>query len=85
MEAKKSAKQVSISDIAEALGLTASTISRALNGNPRISEATRERVVEQARRMNYNYNGAAASLRGLTNSKSLTRRRCWLSTTPTPG
>lgn len=63
MEAKKSAKQVSISDIAEALGLTASTISRALNGNPRISEATRERVIEQARLMNYNYNGAAASLR----------------------
>ena len=60
--AKKSGHST-IHDIAEALGLTASSVSRALNDNPRISEATRQAVREQAEKMNYHPNSVAAGLR----------------------
>lgn len=59
----KSGKQVGLKDLAEELGLTISTVSRALNNNPRISDATRERVQALARKRNYRQNMAAASLR----------------------
>lgn len=56
-------KITGIKDLAEALGLSTSTVSRALAGNPRISEETRIRVEEQARLMRYNANAVASSLR----------------------
>lgn len=45
--------RVTISDVAEALSLTKSTVSRALNGYPDISDATRLRVKRMAERMHY--------------------------------
>lgn len=45
--------RVTISDVAEALGLAKGTVSRALNGYPDISEATRLRVARMAERMGY--------------------------------
>lgn len=45
--------RVTISDVAEALALTKSTVSRALNDYPDISEATQLRVKRMAERMNY--------------------------------
>jgi LacI family transcriptional regulator len=45
--------RVTISDVAAALGLTKSTVSRALNGYPDIAEATQLRVQRMAKQMNY--------------------------------
>ena len=45
--------RVTISDMAEALGLTKSTISRAMNGYSDISESTQLRVKRMAERMSY--------------------------------
>ena len=45
--------RVKISDVAEALGMTKGTVSRALNGYPDIAEATRLRVRRKAEAMGY--------------------------------
>lgn len=45
--------RVTISDMSDALGLTKSTVSRALNGYSDISESTRLRVVRMAEKMGY--------------------------------
>lgn len=45
--------RVTISDMADALGLTKSTVSRALNGYPDIAESTQLRVKKMAQRLNY--------------------------------
>ncbi|WP_161890444.1 LacI family DNA-binding transcriptional regulator [Pontibacter russatus] len=55
--------KVTIHDIAQKLNITASTVSRALHNNPRISEATRKAVHKAARQMNYQPNNIAAALR----------------------
>ncbi len=44
---------VTIGTLAEELGVAKSTVSRALRGDPRISKATKERVVEHAARMGF--------------------------------
>lgn len=51
-----------IKDIAKALGLSVSTVSRALSGQGRLPEATRQRVREAARRFGYIPNRAAQTL-----------------------
>ena len=40
-----------LKELATELGLSQTTVSRALNGYPEVSEATRERVNEAARRL----------------------------------
>lgn len=52
-----------IHDIAKELNITASTVSRALNDHPRISEATKKAVLKVAKRLNYQPNHIAAALR----------------------
>ena len=51
-----------LKDLAEQLGLSQTTVSRALNGYPEVSEATRQRVLEAARRFNYRPNASARRL-----------------------
>ena len=55
--------KVTIHDIAEKLNITASTVSRALNNNPRISELTKKAVLKTAKQLNYQPNNIAAALR----------------------
>ncbi|AHM58486.1 LacI family transcriptional regulator [Flammeovirgaceae bacterium 311] len=55
--------KATIHDIAEMLNITASTVSRALNNNPRISENTRKLVIKTAKQLNYQPNNIAAALR----------------------
>ena len=54
---------VTISDIAKSLGITPSTVSRALSGSERVKESTRKAVEEAAEKMGYERNEAASSLR----------------------
>ena len=46
-------RRVTIADVAERLGVTKSTVSRALNGYPDIAEGTRIRIARTAERMGY--------------------------------
>lgn len=52
------ANRVSIADIANALGLSRNTVSKALNGSTGITNETRQRVLDQAVRMNYKMMGS---------------------------
>lgn len=49
-------------DIASELGVSQSTVSRALRGDPRVAATTTARVLDAARRLNYTPNLAARSL-----------------------
>lgn len=64
--------RATIKDIANALALSPSTVSRALADDPSINAETRRRVSEMARRLGYRRNSIASSLRrGRTQSVGL--------------
>lgn len=53
---------MNLKDLASQLDLSPTTVSRALNGFPEVSEETRRRVAEAARRANYSPNARAKGL-----------------------
>jgi LacI family transcriptional regulator len=53
---------MNLKQLSHQLGLSQTTVSRALNGYPEVSEETRRRVVDAARRHNYRPNTRAKSL-----------------------
>lgn len=55
--------QITIKDIAKALGVSPSTVSRALKDNPDISQETRDIIHKYAREHNYKPNTLALNLR----------------------
>ena len=55
--------EVTIKDIATALGMAPSTVSRALRGSYEINEKTRKRVEQYAQQVNYRRNTVAQNLR----------------------
>jgi len=58
-----------IHDIARALGIDSSTVSRALNDSPRVSKATKDRVLAKAEALGYQRNMLASNLRkNITNT-----------------
>lgn len=61
--------QYTIKDIAAEMGVSVSTVSRALNDHPHISEETKVKVRELVEKYDYRHNALAASLR---NSRSNT-------------
>lgn len=56
------AEQMNLKELSRKLGLSPTTVSRALNGYPEVNEATRERVTAAARRYNYQPNTRAIRL-----------------------
>ncbi|MGY5355876.1 LacI family DNA-binding transcriptional regulator [Wenyingzhuangia sp. IMCC45467] len=56
-------KKTTIYDIAKKLKITAATVSRALNNNPKISKATKQLVLKTANEMNYEQNKLAQALK----------------------
>lgn len=62
-------EKATIYDIAKELNISAATVSRALNNNPKISESTIKLVMDTAAKMNYKQNKLALALRsGKSNS-----------------
>ena len=59
----KSKKNISIYDIAKALNVSASTVSRALQDHPRISLEVRKKVQRKALELNYKPNRMAVNLK----------------------
>src|SRR5690606_30330351 len=55
--------EITMNDIASALGLSRSTVSRALQDHPHINAETKLKVVREAERLGYRYNAVAAGLR----------------------
>lgn len=55
--------KATLQDIAIKLNVTTSTVSRALNDNPRISKVTKKAVLKAAKELNYQPNNIAAALR----------------------
>jgi DNA-binding LacI/PurR family transcriptional regulator len=53
---------VTIKDVAREANVSPSTVSRVLAGNPRISDETKEKVMETVKRLNYHPNVIARSL-----------------------
>jgi LacI family transcriptional regulator len=53
---------MNLKELASKLGLSPTTVSRALNGYPEVNEATRERVLAAAKRHNYRPNTRAIRL-----------------------
>ena len=57
-------KRPTIADIARRAGVSKGAVSYALNGQPGVSEATRQRIVAIAREIGFNPNSAARALSG---------------------
>src|SRR6056300_1099283 len=55
--------QVTIKDLAKELGISPSTVSKALKNHPDINKNTRKRVSDLAKKLNYKPNAIALSLR----------------------
>ncbi|WP_339921801.1 LacI family DNA-binding transcriptional regulator [uncultured Cyclobacterium sp.] len=56
-------KEITIYDIAKVVGLSPTTVSRALSNHPRVKENTREKILNTAKSLGYQSNIFASSLR----------------------
>ncbi|OYT71106.1 MAG: hypothetical protein CFK48_05130 [Armatimonadetes bacterium CP1_7O] len=65
---QRTAKRLTIREVAQALGVSTATVSRALHGRGRINPATRTRILAQLERMGYTPNLHAQSLAGKRSS-----------------
>ncbi|ROT32516.1 LacI family DNA-binding transcriptional regulator [Micromonospora sp. HM5-17] len=59
-------KRPTIADVARRAGVSKGAVSYALNGQPGVSEATRQRILAIAREIGFNPNSAARALSGAT-------------------
>lgn len=59
----KKQQPVTIKDIAAEVGMSISSVSRAMSDHPHISDATKKKVKEASLKLGYRYNALAAALR----------------------
>ncbi|GAA4232837.1 LacI family DNA-binding transcriptional regulator [Postechiella marina] len=59
----KKTEQITIHDLARALEIDSSTVSRALNDSPRVSAKTKKRILDKANELGYQRNSLASNLR----------------------
>ena len=57
-------KKVTIQDIADALGISRNTVSKAINNSDGLADATREKILQKAVEMGYKQFSYVASLSG---------------------
>lgn len=57
------ANKITIHDIAKILNIDSSTVSRALNDSPRVTEKTKKRILAKAQELGYQRNDLASNLR----------------------
>lgn len=62
-QAAARSRQTTISDIATALGVATSTVSKALRGYPDINSQTRQAIADMAKKLDYQPNSLAQSLK----------------------
>lgn len=78
--------EVSIRDIAAAVGCSHASVSRALRGEAKVGQALREKILKTAKDMNYRPNPMVASLMATQNRKkrrkNLAANLAWLNTHP---
>ncbi len=55
--------KTTIHDISKALGIDSSTVSRALNNSPRVSNTTKAKIIAKAEELGYQRNSLASNLR----------------------
>lgn len=71
-------RRVTVKDIAEIAGVDHSTVSRALNDSPRVSEKTKARIQQIAREMDFAFNAAGRSLsRGKSGNIAVIHSGTW--------
>ncbi|MBA6154627.1 LacI family DNA-binding transcriptional regulator [Gelidibacter maritimus] len=58
-----SSDKITIHDIARILNVDSSTVSRALNNSPRVTEKTKNRIIAKAQELGYQRNDLASNLR----------------------
>ena len=61
-------KRITIKDLAKALDIHHSTVSRALRNDPKVKDETKKKIVKMARSFGYQVNRNALHLRGDTNN-----------------
>lgn len=73
---QRAGRNVSMSDVAAAAGVSQQTVSRVVNGAPNVSEKTRAMVLEAMRELGFRPNYAGRSLRGVLSRGGPVRIRC---------
>ena len=77
-------ERTTIRDVAQEAGVSLTTVSHALNGYKDVSEKTRQKVMEVARRLDYMPDEAGRSLRGIQKKTIALLLACLLYTSPSP-
>ena len=78
--------RTTIADVAQAAGVSVSTVSRALRGLDRVSPETRERIEQEAKRLHFSFSKSASSLASgkPCESPCCCRTKSAAGSTPTP-
>ena len=75
-------KKVTIQDIADALGISRNTVSKAINNADGLADATREKILKKAVEMEYKQFSYVAALSGGTSTSAALPEAEWYACIP---